>query len=74
MQYYNYRVDRKVYRCNMFKDTCLIAHKIIDQSPHILDLESLGTAVAPEQDHLIMRTHNHSINQNATNMYYAYMN
>jgi hypothetical protein len=27
MQYYNYRIDRKVYRCNMFKDTCLIALK-----------------------------------------------
>jgi hypothetical protein len=25
MQYYNYRIDRKIYRCNMFKDTCLVA-------------------------------------------------
>jgi hypothetical protein len=41
MQYYNYKIDRKVYRCNIFKDTCLVALKRKDQSPHILYLENL---------------------------------
>jgi hypothetical protein len=41
MQYYGYRIDRKVYRCNMFKDTCLVALKRKDKSPHIFGLESL---------------------------------
>jgi hypothetical protein len=41
MQYYNYRIDRKIYRCNMFKDTCLIAHKRIDHGPRMFELEIL---------------------------------
>jgi hypothetical protein len=56
----------------MFKDTCLVAHKRIDQSPRILDLGIPRVAVALEKDHLI-EAHNHSINQNATNMYYECM-
>jgi hypothetical protein len=43
MQYYNYRIDRKVYRCNMFKDPCLVALKRQDQSPLYLVLKSLYT-------------------------------
>jgi hypothetical protein len=39
MQYYNYIIDREVYRCNMLKDTSLIDLKRKDQSPHILALE-----------------------------------
>jgi hypothetical protein len=57
----------------MFKDTCLIGHKTIYRSPRILDLESPQLAAAPERDHLIARTHNHSINKNAINMYYECM-
>jgi hypothetical protein len=53
----------------MFKDTCLIAYKRIDQSPHIFGLEIPRADATPERDHLIMGTHNHSINQNAINMY-----
>jgi hypothetical protein len=41
MQYYNYKIDMKVYGCNMFKDTCLIALKRKDQNHHIIDLEIL---------------------------------
>jgi hypothetical protein len=41
MQYYSYRIDRKVYRCNMLKDTYLIALKRKDWGPHIIDLEIL---------------------------------
>jgi hypothetical protein len=78
MQYYNYRIDRKIYRYNMFKDTCLVALgkivvnlQILDPgSPRRLGLEIPWTVVAPKQDHLIM---GHTINQNATNMYYECM-
>jgi hypothetical protein len=41
MQNYNYRIDRKTYRCNMFKDICLIALKRKDQSPRMFELEIL---------------------------------
>jgi hypothetical protein len=41
MQYYNYIIDRKIYWCDMFKDTCLVAQKRIDQSPRMFDLEIL---------------------------------
>jgi hypothetical protein len=41
MQYYNYRIYRKVYGCNMFKDISLIALKRKDWSPHILALKIL---------------------------------
>jgi hypothetical protein len=75
MQYYNYIIDRKIYRCNMFKDTCLVAlgkrvvnPQILDPgSPHRLGLEIPRTIVAWKQDHLIV---GHTINQNITNMYY----
>jgi hypothetical protein len=78
MQYYNYRIDRKTYRCNMFKDTCLVALgkrvmnlQILDPgSPHRLGLEIPRTVVALKQDHLIV---GHTINKNATNMYYEFM-
>jgi hypothetical protein len=78
MQYYNYRIDRKTYRCNMFKDTCLVAMgkrdvnlQILDpRSPRRLGLEIPRTVVAPKKDYLIM---GHTINQNATNMYYECM-
>jgi hypothetical protein len=53
MQYYNYRIDKKVYRCNIFKDTCFVAHKRIDQSPHIIGLEIPRTVAALERDHLM---------------------
>jgi hypothetical protein len=36
----------------MFKDTCLVAHQRIDQSPRILDLENPRTVAALERDHL----------------------
>jgi hypothetical protein len=56
MQYYNYRIDRKIYRCNMFKETCLVALgkrvmnlQILDPgSPHRLGLEIPRTVVAPK--------------------------
>jgi hypothetical protein len=62
----------------MFKDTCLVALgkrvvnlQILDpRSPHRLGLEIPRTVVALKQDHLIM---GHTINQNATNMYYECM-
>jgi hypothetical protein len=54
----------------MFKDTCVVTHERIDQSPHINGLEITYTAAAPERDHLIMRN---TINQNVTNMYYECM-
>jgi hypothetical protein len=54
----------------MFKDTCLVAHKRIDQSPRIYCLEIPHTVVALEQNHLIM---GHTINQYATNIYYECM-
>jgi hypothetical protein len=40
MQYYNYRIDRKIYRCNMFKDTCLVALGKRVVNLQILDLGS----------------------------------
>jgi hypothetical protein len=75
MQYYNYKIDRKIYRCNMFKDTCLVALgkrvvnlQILDPgSPRRLGLEIPRTIVALKNDHLIV---GHTINQNATSMYY----
>jgi hypothetical protein len=62
----------------MFKDTCLIALgkrvvnlQILDPgSPRRLGLEIQRAVVAPNQDHLIV---GHTINQNATNMYYECM-
>jgi hypothetical protein len=59
----------------MFKDTCLAALgkrvtnlQILDLgSPCTLGLEIPRTVVAMKQDHLII---GHTINQNATNMYY----
>jgi hypothetical protein len=39
MQYYNYRIDMIVYRCNMFKDICLVALKRKDWSPLITGIE-----------------------------------
>jgi hypothetical protein len=57
----------------MFKDTCLIAHKRIDRIPCIIGLEIPWIAAAPERDHLTVRTYNHSIIQNVTNMYYECM-
>jgi hypothetical protein len=75
MQYYNYRIDRKIYRCNMFKDTFLVALgkrvvnlQILDPgSPRGLGPEIPRTVVALKQVHQIM---GHTINQNSTNMYY----
>jgi hypothetical protein len=75
MQYYNYRIDRKIYRCNLFKDTCLVALgkrvvnlQILDpRIPRRLGLEIPRTIVASKQEHLIV---GHTINQNITNMYY----
>jgi hypothetical protein len=40
----------------MFNDTCLVAHKRIDQSPRIIGLEIPRTAAAPKRDHLIVGT------------------
>jgi hypothetical protein len=62
----------------MFKDTCLVALgkrvvnlQILDPgSPRRLGLEIPRMVVAPKQDHLIV---GHTINQNAINMYYEYM-
>jgi hypothetical protein len=62
----------------MFKDTCLVALgkrvvnlQILDPgSPRRIGLEIQRTVVAPKQDHLIV---GHTINQNATNMYYESM-
>jgi hypothetical protein len=62
----------------MFKDTCLVAPgkrvvnlQILDPgSPHRLRLEIPRIVVAPKRDHLIAV---HTINQNATNMYYECM-
>jgi hypothetical protein len=62
----------------MFKDTCLVYlgkrvlnHQILDPgSRHRLGLEISRIVVAPKQDHLIV---GHTINQNATNMYYECM-
>jgi hypothetical protein len=78
MQYYNYRIDRKLYRCNMFTDTCLVALgkrvvnlQILDpRSPRRLGLEIPRTVVALKRDHLIT---GHTINKNATNMNYGCM-
>jgi hypothetical protein len=62
----------------MFKDTCLVAlgKRVVNLqilgpgSPHRLGLEIPRTVVAPKRDHLIV---GHTINQNATNMYYECM-
>jgi hypothetical protein len=54
----------------MFKDTCLVAHKRIDQSPSMYCLKIPRTTAAPEQNHLIA---GHTINEYATNMYYECM-
>jgi hypothetical protein len=62
----------------MFKDTCLVALgkrvvnlQMLDPgSPRRLGLEIPRTVVAPKQGHLIV---GHTINQNATNMYYECM-
>jgi hypothetical protein len=62
----------------MFKDNFLVAPgkrvvnlQILDPgSPHRLGLEIPRTDVAPKRDHLIV---GHTINQNATNMYYECM-
>jgi hypothetical protein len=62
----------------MVKDTCLVALgkrivnlQILDPgSPRRLGLEISRTVVALKQDHLIA---GHTINQNATNMYYECM-
>jgi hypothetical protein len=78
MQYYNYKIDRKIYRCNMFKDTCLVALgkrvvnlQILDpRSPRRLGLEIPQTVVALKKDHLIM---GHTINKNAASLYYDCM-
>jgi hypothetical protein len=62
----------------MFKDTCLVVLgkrvvnlQILDPgSPRRLGLEIPRTVVAPKEDNLIM---GHTINKNATNMYYECM-
>jgi hypothetical protein len=62
----------------MFKDTHLVALgkrvvnlQILDTgSPRRLGLEIPQTIVAPKRDHLIA---GHTINQNATNIYYECM-
>jgi hypothetical protein len=62
----------------MFNDTSLVALgkrvvnlQILDPgSPRRLGLEIPRTVIAPKQDHLIL---GHTINQNATNMYYECM-
>jgi hypothetical protein len=41
MQFYFYRIDRESNGHKMVKGTCLIAHKRIDQSPHMFELEIL---------------------------------
>jgi hypothetical protein len=72
MQYYIYRIDRKVYRCNMFKDTCLIALKRKDRSPHILHIEfpcilDLGIFVYLISKVFERRLQNDSLNAQAYN-------
>jgi hypothetical protein len=42
--------------CNMFKDTCLVAHKRIDQSPRMFGLEIPQTVAALKRDHLTRGT------------------
>jgi hypothetical protein len=54
----------------MFKDTCLDAHKRIDQSPRIYCHEIPRATMALERNHLIV---GHKINKYATNMYYECM-
>jgi hypothetical protein len=62
----------------MFKVTCLVALgkrvvnlQILDPgSPRRLGLEILRTVVALKKDHLIVE---HTINQNATNIYYEFL-
>jgi hypothetical protein len=62
----------------MFKDTCLVVLgkrvvnlQILDPaSPRRLGLEIPRTIIALKRDHLIA---GHTINQNATNMYYKCM-
>jgi hypothetical protein len=44
MQYYNYRIDRRVYMCNMFKDTCLIAHKRMHEMKES-DFDNFGVRI-----------------------------
>jgi hypothetical protein len=41
MQFYFYRIEKESNGCKMVKGTCLIAHKRIDQSPHMFELEIL---------------------------------
>jgi hypothetical protein len=41
MQFYFYRIDRESNGHKMVKGTCLIAHRRIDQSPHMFELEIL---------------------------------
>jgi hypothetical protein len=72
MQYYNYRIDRNVYRCNMFKATCLVALKRKDWSPrilhigipHILDLGIFVYLISKVFEH---RLQNDSLNAQAYN-------
>jgi hypothetical protein len=40
----------------MFKETCLVAHKWIERSPHIKCLENPRVVVAPAWNHIIMGT------------------
>jgi hypothetical protein len=56
--------------CEMFKDTYLVAHKRLDQSPRIKCLEIPRAARALKRNHLIA---GHTINQNVKNMYYECM-
>jgi hypothetical protein len=77
MQYYNYGIDRKYIGAICSRTIALLPWKkvvnlqILDPgSPHRLGLEIPRAVVAPKQDHLIV---GHTINQNATNMYYEFM-
>jgi hypothetical protein len=49
--------------CNMFKDTCLVAHKRKDQSPRIYCLEIPRTVAVTVRNHLIAGTHSINIQQ-----------
>jgi hypothetical protein len=64
MQFYFYRIDREYIGAKMFKDTCLIALKRKDRSPHILYLEILADLLLKV---FVRRLQNDSLNAQAYN-------
>jgi hypothetical protein len=67
MQYYSYRIERKVYMCNIFKDTCLIALKKKIRVLIYLDLEILVYLVFKVFVYLILKSSYHDSEMNSPN-------